>query len=154
MRTVAGLDLCNDVSQISILTKTQDGKKEVVTRPVVLGTEKYCIPTCAMRMNDREEWLYGMEAERTPKEFGRMFYNLIDLACENESVLIEGEEYETVTILSNYIRSVLKGITFKSEWPEKPLLFITMRRLDPKVLRVARKAVEARQLALHDAEEE
>ncbi len=146
MRTVAGLDLCNDVSQVSILVSGEDGKLEVVTQPVFLGAEKYCIPTCAFKARQKEEWLFGQEASRTPGELGTMFSDLIDLACQKENVSVDGKDYETTAILSGFIRSALKGITFKSEWPEKAMLFITIRKLDPVVLRVVRKAVDILEL--------
>ncbi len=150
MRTVAGLDLCNDVSQISLMTTREDGKIEVVTQPVFLGEEKYCIPTCAMKAREKEEWLFGQEAMRTPEELGSRLYNLIDLASENETVTVEGKDYETIAILSGFIRTALKGVTFKSEWPEKAMLFITLRKLDPRVLKVVRNATEG--IGLNDVD--
>ncbi len=137
MRTVAGLDLCDDVTQVSLLTSGSDGRLEVVTKPVLMGTEKYCIPTLAMKVNDREEWLFGEEAKRAPEGFGTVYDELIEAACDDET---------KIPMLSAFIRHVLKGITFKSEWPQKPLLFITLRQLDSKTLRTVKRAVEMLEL--------
>ena len=137
MRTVAGLDLCDDVTQISLVDQGTDGRFEVVTRPVLMGTEKYCIPTLAMKVNDREEWLFGEEARRAPEGFGTVYEELIELACEDET---------KIPVLSGFLRHALKGITFKSEWPLKPMLFITLRMLDSKTLRTVKRAVEMLEL--------
>ncbi|MCR5651870.1 MAG: hypothetical protein K6F86_11895 [Lachnospiraceae bacterium] len=137
MRTVAGLDLCDDVTQISLLTSGETGKMEVVTRPVLMGTEKYCIPTKAMKINDKEEWIFGQEADRAPEGFGTMYRDLIELASDDES---------KIPVLSGFIRHALKGVTFKSEWPAKPMLFITLRQLDSKSLRTVKRAVELLEL--------
>lgn len=137
MRTIAGLDLCDDVTQISLLTSGTDGRLEVVTRPVLLGTEKYCIPTLAMKVNDRDEWIFGEEAKRAPEGFGTVYGDLIEAAGEDET---------KIPVLSGFIRHALKGVTFKSEWPQKPMLFITLRQLDSKTLRTVRRAVEMLEL--------
>ncbi len=146
MRTVAGLDLCNDVSQISVSDQKNSGVIEVDTLPVEMGSEKFCIHTCAMKYNGRQEWLFGEEAYRAPLDAGHLITGLLDLAVRSESVTVDGREYDTVTLLSHFIRSTLKGITFKGDWPEKPVLYITVRDLSAEVLKTVRKAVEKLEL--------
>ncbi|MBO4374075.1 MAG: hypothetical protein J5829_03115 [Lachnospiraceae bacterium] len=137
MRTVAGLDLCDDVTQISLLSPDDSGGFEVVTRPVLMGAQKYCIPTVAMKVNDKDEWMFGEDAKRAPEGFGTVYEDLIELAVGDES---------KIPVLSGFIRHALKGVTFRSEWPAKPMLFITLRRLDSKVLKTVRRAVELLEL--------
>ncbi len=137
MRTVAGLDLCDDVTQISLMSPDDKGGYEVVTKPILMGSEKYCIPTLAMKVNDKDEWMFGEDAKRAPEGFGTVYEDLIKLACEDET---------KIPVLSGFIRHTLKGITFRSEWPAKPMLFITLRQLDAGVLRTVKRAIELLEL--------
>jgi len=146
MRTVAGLDLCNDVSQISVAEQKDNGRIEVDTLPVEVGSEKFCIHTCAMKYSGRQEWIFGEEAYRAPMDAGHLLNGLLDLAVSSEYVTVDGQEYDTVTLLSHFIRSTLRGITFKGDWPEKPVLFITVRDLSPKILKTVKKAAEKLEL--------
>ncbi len=142
MRTIAGLDLSNDVTQISVSNMKLSGEIEVNSLPVEMGSEKYCIHTCAMKYTDREEWIFGEEAFRAPVDAGHMINGLLDLACTSPSVTVDGQEYDTESLLSRFIRSALKGVSFKSDWPDNAVLVITMQELTPMALKTVRRAVE------------
>jgi len=146
MRTIAGLDLCDDVSQISVAVRRLDGDIEVDTLPVEVGSEKYCIHTCAMKLKERDEWLFGEEAYRTPAENGFYFDKLLSLALSLKSVKADGQEYETISLLSRFIRSTLRGVPLKADWPDKPVLYITLKELTPDILNIMKKAVERAEL--------
>ncbi len=140
MRTVAGLDLCDDVSQISV-SITKEEEVSVTTIPVALGSEKYCIPTCALKKKNRNEWVFGEEAEKSVKGEGFLIKGLLSLALKRESITIEGEDYDTVSILARFIKVMIKKISFRSDWREKAALFLTVQNLDAPTIRVLQKAI-------------
>ncbi len=131
----AGLDLCDDVSQISV-SKGEDGNREVTTLPVVVGSEKYCINTVAMKMKNRNDWLFGEEAMRENPEEGYLLKDLLSLAVKKQSLELEGEVFDTAWILSGFIKSMLRRVTSSASWKEDSVLYITVRRLDSRMVEV------------------
>ncbi len=146
MKATAGLDLCDDVSQISVSTKEFDGSTGVMTLPVTVGSEKYCVHTCAMKRKNKNEWIFGEDAIREDPKEGYLFGDLLSLALKEKTLLIEEEEYDTVSILAGFVKSMLKKVTFVSEWPQKAELFITVRDLTAAMVDILRRMVEQMEL--------
>lgn len=110
-RILIGYDLGNRYSQISYCLC---GGEAPETLSVVAGSENYNIPTVLCKRKGVSQWFFGKEAcKYTEENDGTLVENLVELAKAGEKLLIEGEEFDPVALLTLFIKrslSLLSGI--------------------------------------------
>lgn len=136
MKVVIGYDLCDDYSQISIAA-TED--RNVISLPVVVGEEKYCIPTCMTRKHSVNQWVFGEEALKNADD-GFMVKELLSAACSGEEIIIENESYAPVSLLTLFLKHTMRKVTRAYEWSDVVCIFITVEELDTRTVDVLREA--------------
>ncbi|MDL2300880.1 DUF5716 family protein [Lachnospiraceae bacterium OttesenSCG-928-D06] len=100
-----GYDLGNTFSQISYCLA---GDVSVSTISAVAGEESYNIETLLLKRHNVNQWLYGKEALKAAQnEEGILVENLVEMALDGESVLIEGNAYEPVALLTLFVKKSL-----------------------------------------------
>lgn len=99
---IIGYDINSKVCQISVFDE-KTGEPETVE----VGRDNYQIP---MAVNYyKEEWTYGKNAIRMDSVKGSTLVdNIFEKALKHERVLIEGEEYDSIWILAEFIGQTLK----------------------------------------------
>ena len=138
MSLLIGYDLCDDYSQISIAA-TED--RNVISLPVVMGAEKYCIPTCMVKRRNVNQWLFGDEAIKNADE-GFLVEKLFSRACGGETILIENEEFEPVSLLSLFLKHTMRKLTHSFDWNDVRYILITVDDLNTRAVDVLREATE------------
>lgn len=111
-RILVGYDLGNEYCRISYaLSETGD----VETLSQTAGAEHYNIPLVLCKRSGVNQWFYGKEALRYSEEQqGIAVDNLLALALDGEPVLIEGESFDPVALLTLFVKrslGLLSGIT-------------------------------------------
>lgn len=102
---VIGYDLGKKEAQISYYLPGRD-KPETIS--VMTGEEQFSIPAALCRRKDKDTWAYGKEAvECSRKGNGILLDHLLENALEAKSVKIDGMEYDSVTLLSIFIKRSL-----------------------------------------------
>ena len=143
-RVVVGYDLGNEFSQISF---SVSGSGKVETLSQVAGTEDYNIPTALCKRNGVNQWYYGREALRQGEaEQGILVENLLELALDGEPVLIEGESFDPVALLTLFFKRSL-GLLAQVSSPDKiSAMMITCEVLDARMLDVLRRMMAGARL--------
>ncbi|MDE7223288.1 MAG: hypothetical protein K2O34_05855 [Acetatifactor sp.] len=141
-KIIIGYDLGNVFSQISYAYLSQDS--EVETLSSVAGEEYYNIPTALCKRSGTGQWFFGREALRfaqdNPEE-AIVVDNLVELALAGEQVLVDGESYEPVALLTLFIKRSLGLLSLVSA-PEKIVaMMITCRKLDSGLIDVLNRTV-------------
>lgn len=141
-KIIIGYDLGNVFSQISYACLSQDS--EVETLSSVAGEEYYNIPTALCKRSGTGQWFFGREARRfaqdNPEE-AIVVDNLVELALAGEQVLVDGESYEPVALLTLFVKRSLGLLSLVSA-PEKIVaMMITCRKLDSRLIDVLNRTV-------------
>lgn len=116
MGRVIGYDL-NDLScQVSIglengandsgSSEKRITNEEVVSVPVIVGSEKYVIPLAAF-INSDGEISYGEDAVRSAKDQSELITNLFSMAQKGESFVKNGETYLYTDLLSGFMKKTI-----------------------------------------------
>ena len=83
-------------------------EQAVETYSVVVGEEQYQIPFCMFKRKGINQWFVGKEVELFKnEEEGTLLENLFSLVMEEETIMIEDEEFETVALLALYVKRTL-----------------------------------------------
>ncbi|MBQ7955650.1 MAG: hypothetical protein IJ282_07850 [Lachnospiraceae bacterium] len=104
-KVVVGYDLGNRYSQISYCF-CNSTVPETISQ--IAGSEQYNIPTVLCKRKGVNQWFYGKEALKYAEENeGTLIDNLLGLAKDGEKILIEGQEFEPLALLTLFIRRSL-----------------------------------------------
>lgn len=127
-KLIVGYDLGNRFSQISYAVSA-DGEVETLSQ--VAGAQMYNVPTALCKRTGVNQWFYGREALRNAaQEEGILVDNLVRLALDGEPVLIEGDSYDPVSLLTLFFKRSL-GMLAQAGTSEKlGALMITCEQLD------------------------
>lgn len=138
-KVIVGYDLGNEFSQISFCLSDS---REVETLSQVAGTEHYNIPTVLCKREGVNQWFYGREALRYGTEQqGIQVENLLALALDGEPVLVDGESFDPVALLTLFFKRSL-GMLSQVASPDKiEALMITCEVLDHRMLEVLSQVV-------------
>ena len=138
-KVIVGYDLGNEFSQISYCLSDS---REVETLSQVAGTEHYNIPTVLCKREGVNQWFYGREALRYGAEQqGIQVENLLALALDGEPVLVDGESFDPVALLTLFFKRSL-GMLSQVASPDKiEALMITCEALDHRMLEVLSQVV-------------
>ncbi len=139
-KIIVGYDLGEGYSQISYLV---EGSGEAETLSLVAGEEIYNIPTVLCKRTGANQWTYGREAFRCAGEGdGILVENLVGLAVEGETVLIEGTEYDPVKLLTLYVKRSLGLLSQVSSLDRISAMMITAEKMDHRLLDALEQVVE------------
>ena len=97
---LVGVDLCEDVSQITCFNA-------VTFEPESIGVngdiDKCMIPTVLFYKRENGDWTYGEEAYQWNREQdGILVKGLLDKASRNDRVMIDGREYEPEFLIEKF----------------------------------------------------
>ena len=100
-----GLDFGKKYALVSYCTSDMSEPDTIST---VAGSELYQIPLSLCKRRGIGQWYYGKEAETVMKNGeGRGCDRLFGRALAGEQVTVEGETYDTVELLSLFVRKIL-----------------------------------------------
>lgn len=137
-KVIVGYDLGNEFSQISYCLSDS---QEAETLSQVAGTEYYNIPTVLCKREGVNQWFYGREALRYGEEQGIQVGNLLALALDGEPVLVDGESFDPVALLTLFFKRSL-GMLSQVASPDKiEALMVTCDVLDHRILEVLSQVV-------------
>lgn len=143
-KLIVGYDLGNEYSQISFAA-SEDGEVETLSQ--VAGTQIYNIPTVLCKRSGVNQWFYGKEALRyEQEEQGILVKNLLALALDGEPIIIEGESFDPVALLTLFFKRSL-GLLSQVGAPDRiAALMITCEILDHRLLEVLGSVVSGLRL--------
>lgn len=138
---MVGFDLGDRDAQISFCSMQ---KPEAETVPAVAGTQQYNIPTVLYKRRGTNQWLYGREALRVSQsEEGTFVERLFSGAVENKKTVIEGTEYDALTLLTLFVKKCFGLFSVIAPTDKIEILMFTARKSDGRVVEVVRQVVEA-----------
>lgn len=141
-KLLIGYDLGERFSQISYCYMSQDS--EVETLSSVAGKECYNIPTVLCKRRGTGQWFFGREAIRFVQENPEeaiLIEGLVDLAEAGEQVLIDGESYEPVALLTLFMKRSLGLLSMVSSTERIVAMMITCKELDSRRIKVLNETV-------------
>lgn len=143
-KLIVGYDLGNEYSQISFAAAV-DGEPETFSQ--VAGAEIYNIPTALCKKYGTNQWLYGREALRcAEEEQGILVENLVGMALDGEPVIIDGQSFDPVALLTLFLKrslGMLAQANVQAGRPDKiGTLMFTCPILNHEILDVLGYAVE------------
>ncbi len=104
-KLIVGYDLGNKYCQISYALS--EGR-EPETLSQVAGAQNYNIPAVLCKRYGTNQWLYGREALRCADgQEGILVENLVSLAMDGETVMIDGESFDPVALLALFFKKSL-----------------------------------------------
>lgn len=138
-KVVVGYDLGKTASQISYCALNTD---EIETVSSVAGTEQYNIPTVLCKRSGVNQWFYGKEALKHAKEEnGILIEDLLTLAQRGEEVLVEGESYDPVALLTLFVKRSLSLLNLRVSFDQIAAFMVTVEELTPQMVEVLNKVV-------------
>lgn len=138
-KAIIGFDLHNNFSQISYSFSESDG---VETLSQVAGAEDYNIPTVLCKRQGINQWYIGREAIRYSEEQqGILVENLLALALDGEPILIDGEEFDPVALLTLFIKRCLGMLSHEVPADKIGALMITCENIDYNMLEILDRVV-------------
>ncbi len=141
IKYMVGFDLGDRDAQISYCSTQQT---EAETVPVVAGTQQYNIPTVLCKRTGVNQWIYGREAliVAEAKE-GIIVDNLFSGAIEGKKTVIEGVEYDMLTLLTLFVKKCF-GLFYMIAPSDKiEVLMFTARKSDDRVIEIVKQIVES-----------
>ena len=105
-KILVSIDLCRDYSQMAYCyTK---GMTEPESVSVIVGEQKYLIPTVAARMNELNKWCIGDEvALREKRGEAIAVYDLLMMVLKEQTVTIGEVTYTGYEVMREFIRELL-----------------------------------------------
>ena len=139
---IIGYDLCHDYAQISYC---QCGTDRVETLSSVVGEDSFRIPTALCKKQGVNQWFYGSDALKNEGEGGILIDNLLKLAVDGEIVLVDGQEFDPVALLTLFVKRSL-GLLSSLGDSKIDSLVITCGDMTPRVLEVLERVVTGMKL--------
>lgn len=138
---MVGFDLGDRDAQISFCS-TQQAEAETV--PAVAGTKQYNIPVMLCKRKGTRQWIYGREALHMAQGGEGIFVdNLLSGAIEGKKVLIEGEEYDVLTLLTLFVKKCFGLFSATASLDRIEVLMFTARVSESSVAEVIQHVVES-----------
>lgn len=107
-KLIIGYDLGMENAQISFAASPRE---EAETLSQVAGEERYSIPAVLCKRYGANLWLYGKEALRLAEENqGVLVENLLALALDGEPVMVDGESFDPVALLTLFFKRSLANL--------------------------------------------
>ena len=135
-RIAVGYDLCRKYAQISYCDLTE-GEPETVS--AVAGTEQYNIPAVLCKRAGVGQWYYGKEALNFAKQQeagGILVEDLLTLADRGEEVMVEGNAYDPVALLTLFVKRSLGLLGMHVPMAKIEAIMFTVEDLTPRMVDV------------------
>lgn len=143
-KLIVGYDLGNEYCQISYAA-SETGEVETLSQ--VAGAQIYNIPTVLCKRSGVNQWFYGKEALRYEQDGqGILIRDLLALALDGEPVLIEGESFDPVALLTLFVKRSLGLLSQVGTADRMSALLITCEVLDRRILEVLGNVVSGLRL--------
>lgn len=137
-KLIVGYDLGDEYSQISYAGSSGG---DVETLSQVAGVHLFNIPTALCKRYGANQWFYGREAVRNAEgQEGILVENLLSMALDGEAVVVDGESFDPVALLTLFFKRSL-GLLPKS-LDKIMALMITCPIFDRRILNVLAQVVE------------
>lgn len=138
-KVVIGYQLEKDVAQISYFQTNQEEPKTV---SITAGVEQYNVPLVLFKRHEVGQWFYGKEAMKQNSDEGERVGNLVDKARNGEMVLIDGAEFDPVSLLTLFIKRSFKLITTEVAFDQVSAIMFTCSNLDQRMIDVLTEVVK------------
>lgn len=143
-RIAVGYDLGTDFAQISYCG-LEDTEPETVS--AVTGTEQYNIPAVLCKRSGVGQWYYGKEAIKFAREEnGILVEDLLTLAERGEEVMVEGEAFDPVALLTLFVKRSLSLLNIRVSLSQIDAFMFTVEELTPRIVDVLGKMAAGLQL--------
>ena len=138
-KLIIGYDLGNQFSQISYCAYDSDVPE---TLSIVTGGENYNIPTMLCKRQGVNQWFYGKDAmKHAETEDGILVQDLLVKARNGEMVVIEDEEFDSVALLTLFVKRSLTLLSTISQSAYIHAIMITCEVLDNTMVDILSKIV-------------
>lgn len=139
-----GYDLGHQFAQVSYCGM---GETEPETVSAVTGTEQYNIPAVLCKRPGVGQWYYGKEAVKFSKEEnGILVEDLLLLAQRGEDVMVEGEAFDPVALLTLFVKRSLSLLTIRLSLYQIEAFMFTVEDLTPRMVDVLTRVAAGLQL--------
>ncbi len=133
-----GYDLGEQYAQISYCLM---GEGDVETVAPVVGTKQYNIPAILCKRKGTNQWLYGKEAVKSADEEDMIpVEGLLQLARKGEELLLDGEAYDPVALLTLFIRRSLGVMSIIVPVEGIEAIMFCVERMDDRMVEVLLQA--------------
>ena len=144
-KIIVGYDLGRTFSQISYCAV--DGE-DPETVSAVAGTEQYNIPTVLCKRSGISQWYYGREALKQVREDeGILVEDLVTLAERGEEVMVEGQAFDPVALLTLFVKRSLSLLNMHVSAGQIEAFMFTVDNLSPRMVDVLGKVTAGLQLS-------
>lgn len=146
-KVVIGYDLGAAFAQISYCA-LEGAEPETVS--AVTGTEQYNIPAVLCKRSGVGQWYYGKEAIKFAREEnGILVEDLLALAERGEEVMVEGEAFDPVALLTLFVKRSLSLLNIRISLNQAEAFMFTVEALTPRIVDVLSKVAAGLQLKVH-----
>lgn len=143
-KIIVGYDLGRTFSQISYWDMEGEGPETVSS---VAGTEQYNIPTVLCKRSGVSQWYYGKEAlKQAQEEEGILVEDLVTLAERGEEVMVEGQAFDPVALLTLFVKRSLSLLNLHVAAKQIEGFMFTVDDLTPRMVDVLGKVAAGLQL--------
>lgn len=143
-KVAVGYDLGHKFAQISYCSLSE---REPETVSSVTGTEQYNIPAVLCKRESVSQWYYGKDAIKfAQEENGILVEDLITLAERGEDVVVEGEAFDPVALLTLFVKRSLSLLNMYVSLGQIDAIMFTVEDLTPRMVDVLSKVVSGLQL--------
>lgn len=143
-KVIVGYDLGVSFAQISFCTLEED---EPETVSAIAGTEQYNIPALLCKRRGTGQWYYGREAVKCAKEEnGVLVEELLTLAEQGEEVMVEGEAFDPVALLTLFVKRSLSLLNMEISLNQIEAFMFTTEKLTPRIVDVLSNVAAGLQL--------
>lgn len=143
-KVVLGYDLGHQFAQISYCG-LEETEPETVS--AVAGTEQYNIPAVLCKRSGVGQWYYGKEAIKfAGEESGILVEDLLGLAQRGEDVIVEGEPFDPVALLTLFVKRSLSLLNIRLSLSQVEAVMFTVEELTPRMVDVLSRVAAGLQL--------
>lgn len=140
-----GYDLNDSYVQISYLDFSLKEPKSLST---VIGGEQFLIPSVLCKRKGIGQWYHGEEAKRVAKRGeGILVEHLVELCRQTKSIEIDGEIFETIKLLSLFVKKTLKLLNTVGKVSQIQKFVFTVEELDDKTFQIMEELQENIQIS-------
>lgn len=141
---MVGYDLGHQFAQVSYCGM---GETEPETVSAITGTEQYNIPAVLCKRPGVGQWYYGKEALKFAKEEnGILVEDLLLLAQRGEDVMVEGEAFDPVALLTLFVKRSLALLSIRLSLYQIEAFMFTVEDLTPRMVDVLTRVAAGLQL--------
>lgn len=143
-KIVLGYDMGRTFAQISFCGLENE---EPETVSAVAGTEQYNIPMVLCKRSGVGQWYYGKEAIKFAREEnGILVENLLTQAERGEDVIVEGEAFDPIALLTLFVKRSLALLNIRISLSQVEAFMFTVEELSPRMVDILGKVAMGLQL--------